>query len=119
MVINGEFQSLITVHQESNSVQLLWTLLLISSLFGFLIGFVTTLQIKYTSPLTHNISGTAKACAQTILATQIYVERKTINWWLSNFIVLAASAAYTRVKQLEMKYIHQSDGKNPTKDENV
>ena len=40
----------------------------------FAIGYVTGLQIKVTSPLTHNISGTAKAAAQTVLATQWFQE---------------------------------------------
>ena len=35
---------------------------------------MTGLQIKVTSPLTHNISGTAKAAAQTVLATQWFQE---------------------------------------------
>ena len=39
---------------------------------GFLINIATYLQIKYTSPLTHAISGTAKACVQTVLGVMIY-----------------------------------------------
>merc|ERR1712083_827247 len=60
------------------------------------------LQVKVTSPLTHNISGTAKAAAQTVLATQWWGEIKTTWWWISNMIVLVGSAAYTKVKQMEM-----------------
>ena len=40
----------------------------------FAIGYVSGLQIKVTSPLTHNISGTAKAAGQTVLATHLYNE---------------------------------------------
>ncbi len=84
--------------------------------------------MQVTSPLTHNISGTAKAAAQTVLATQvrglfmdrsisgiffhkmtlpcanvqIHSETKTVMWWVSNALVLAGSAAYARVRQLEM-----------------
>jgi hypothetical protein len=36
----------------------------ISGIMGFGIGLVTVLQVKATSPLTHNISGTAKAAFQ-------------------------------------------------------
>lgn len=61
---------------------------------------------KVTSPLTHNISGTAKACAQTVIATQWYNETKSFLWWTSNIVVLVSSAAYTRVKQLEMQRQH-------------
>ena len=52
--------------------------------------------------MTHNISGTAKAAAQTVLATQINAEVKSFWWWTSNAVVLLGSAAYARVKQIEM-----------------
>jgi hypothetical protein len=86
----------------------------------FAIGYVTGLQIKVTSPLTHNISGTAKAAGQTVLATHLYnelgrnksvrsihlypvVKTKPSLWWFSNFMVLGGSVAYARVRTLEMK----------------
>ena len=53
-----------------------------------------------TSPLTHNISGTAKAAAQTVIATQWNAEVKSLEWWVSNAVVLIGSSAYARVKQL-------------------
>ncbi|XP_044753867.1 GDP-fucose transporter 1 [Coccinella septempunctata] len=80
-----------------------WFPMTIGGLCGFSVGFLTSLQIKYTSALTHNISGTAKACAQTVLATYWYKETKTFLWWTSNIIVLLASAAYARIKQLDME----------------
>ncbi|XP_035213020.1 GDP-fucose transporter 1-like isoform X2 [Stegodyphus dumicola] len=79
-----------------------WTLMIIGGTFGFAIGYVTGLQIKVTSPLTHNISGTAKACAQTVAAVAWFQEEKSMLWWISNTVVLLGSAAYTRVRQLEM-----------------
>ena len=42
---------------------------------------MTGLQIKVTSPLTHNISGTAKAAAQTVLATHWFMEVGLALWW--------------------------------------
>lgn len=39
---------------------LFWSAMMVAGFFGFSIGIVTVLQIKATSPLTHNISGTAK-----------------------------------------------------------
>ena len=60
-----------------------------------------------TSPLTHNISGTAKACAQTVLACIYFREEKTSLWWLSNLVVLAGSGSYTEVKRQEMKQQHK------------
>lgn len=79
-----------------------WSALLVGGICGFSIGFVTTLQIKVTSPLTHNISGTAKACAQTVLATIWFNEEKTWLWWTSNYIVLMGSSLYVWVKQTDM-----------------
>ncbi|EDW58978.1 GDP-fucose transporter 1 [Drosophila virilis] len=84
-----------------------WAAMTLSGFCGFAIGFVTALEIKVTSPLTHNISGTAKACAQTVIATQYYNDVRSAIWWTSNIVVLVASAAYTRVKQLEMLQQHQ------------
>ena len=80
-----------------------WLSMTVAGLLGFAIGYVTGLQIKVTSPLTHNISGTAKAAAQTVLATYWWAEAKSGLWWASNLVVLGGSLAYTRVKQLEMK----------------
>lgn len=74
----------------------------VGGIFGFAIGYFTMLQIKVTSPLTHNVSGTAKACAQTVLATYWYDEKKTVLWWISNIIVLTASATYARIRQLDL-----------------
>lgn len=88
----------------------------LSGVFGFAIGFVTGLQIQVTTPLTHNISGTAKACAQTVLAVLWFHEVKTALWWVSNVLVMAGSAGYARVKQLEMQRHHETVNKLKDKD---
>lgn len=80
-----------------------WFLLTTAGLFGIAIGYVTSLQIQVTSPLTHNVSGTAKACAQTILACVWFSELKPLLWWFSNVMVLGGSSAYTYVRMTEMK----------------
>ncbi|KAM4721579.1 GDP-fucose transporter 1 isoform 2-T3 [Rhinophrynus dorsalis] len=80
-----------------------WGMMTLGGIFGFAIGYVTGLQIKYTSPLTHNISGTAKACAQTVLAVFYYQQTKSFLWWTSNMMVLGGSFCYTWVKGAEMK----------------
>eukprot|EP01118_Nematostelium_gracile_P006704 TRINITY_DN2161_c0_g2_i1.p1 TRINITY_DN2161_c0_g2~~TRINITY_DN2161_c0_g2_i1.p1 ORF type:complete len:345 (-),score=69.55 TRINITY_DN2161_c0_g2_i1:560-1594(-) len=80
-----------------------WFYMTLAGVFGVAIGIVTTLQIKYTSPLTHNVSGTAKACAQTAMATRYYGEVKTGTWWFSNFLVLGGSLLYTLIKRSEME----------------
>lgn len=80
-----------------------WGMMTLGGVFGFAIGYVTGLQIKFTSPLTHNVSGTAKACAQTLIAVVYNASSKSTLWWLSNMMVLCGSSAYTWVKGLEMK----------------
>lgn len=80
-----------------------WGMMTLGGVFGFAIGYVTGLQIKYTSPLTHNVSGTAKACAQTVIAVVYRSSSKSLLWWTSNMLVLGGSSAYTWVKSLEMK----------------
>ena len=94
-----------------------WIIMSLSGVFGFAIGYVTGLQIQVTSPLTHNISGTAKAAAQTVLATVYFHEIKSSLWWASNFVVLFGSAAYTQVKRLEMKQKHEEDAKEQAKEQ--
>lgn len=100
MIVNGEIGRIIQYNSLFEAW--FWLALTIGGICGFSIGFVTALQIKVTSPLTHNISGTAKACAQTIIATNWYHENRSTLWWLSNFVVLFGSSLYARVKQLEM-----------------
>ncbi|XP_028175859.1 GDP-fucose transporter 1 [Ostrinia furnacalis] len=101
IVINGELTALWNYSNFDSTY--FWFQMLIGGLCGFAIGYVTSLQIQVTSPLTHNISGTAKACAQTVIATQWYNESKNTLWWASNLIVLASSALYARFKQVEME----------------
>jgi len=86
MMLLGEFGELVKFSGLSDLK--FWILMFISGLMGVAISIVTTLQIKFTSPLTHNVSGTAKACAQTVLAVFAYHEFKTLLWWVSNAMVL-------------------------------
>lgn len=107
MIIFGEVQ---TVFDFPKLVEVrFWLLMTASGIFGFAIGFITGLQIQFTSPLTHNISGTAKACAQTVIACLYFHEVKTVLWWVSNAVVLGGSGAYTEVRRREMKVQHNND----------
>ena len=81
----------------------------VGGVLGIGIGYVTGLQIKVTSPLTHNISGTAKACVQTVLAVWYFATPKTTLWWCCNFMVLFGSLAYTYVKHQDMKAVAAAD----------
>ena len=101
MAVMGEFQVIYNFPLITSGY--FWGVMTLSGLFGIAIGYVTGLQIKVTSPLTHNISGTAKACAQTILAVSVYHEVKTSLWWLSNAFVIGGSGMYSKVRHDEMR----------------
>jgi len=78
-----------------------WLKMVGAGILGFLMGIVTTLQIKVTSPLTHNISGTAKACVQTILAIFIYNTETTTGGMIGICAVIFGSGAYAYVRMVE------------------
>ena len=101
MVYNGDLSELLAF-PHLHSLQF-WGMMSLSGVFGIAIGYVTGLQIKVTSPLTHNISGTAKACAQTVIAVIYFATFKSSLWWFCNILVLGGSALYTYVKSADMK----------------
>lgn len=105
MLINGEHW--ILYNYDKLGELFFWGAMTVGGICGFAIGSVTSLQIKVTSPLTHNVSGTAKACAQTVLATYWFNEQKSLLWWISNVIVLSSSAAYARFRQLDLSAQHK------------
>jgi len=80
-----------------------WGPMVVAGTMGFFMGYVVGLQIKVTSPLTHNISGVAKACFQTLIATLWYSTPKPFLWWVSTLAVLGGTSSYSVVKSLEMK----------------
>eukprot|EP00522_Entomoneis_paludosa_P016474 CAMPEP_0172449240 /NCGR_PEP_ID=MMETSP1065-20121228/7996_1 /TAXON_ID=265537 /ORGANISM="Amphiprora paludosa, Strain CCMP125" /LENGTH=199 /DNA_ID=CAMNT_0013200867 /DNA_START=105 /DNA_END=704 /DNA_ORIENTATION=+ len=82
-----------------------WAAMMVAGFFGFSIGIVTVLQIKATSPLTHNISGTAKAAVQSMLAFYIWKNPATFMGVMGIFTVLGGSLLYTLVKMNENKKI--------------
>lgn len=94
---------LTTLSEYKNYSFRFFSIMMLSGLFGFLIQFSSVLQIKLTSPLTHNISGTVKSCVQTVIAVIYYNQMKSFLWWLSNLLVIVGSLAYTRLRQIEMK----------------
>ncbi|XP_065181895.1 GDP-fucose transporter 1-like [Sycon ciliatum] len=99
--IFGEF-SVLMKYPKLSSLSF-WGMMLLSGVMGIAIAYVTGLQIRVTSPLTHNVSGTAKACAQTVLAVVWASQYKSFLWWVSNVMVMCGSAAYTFVRQREMQ----------------
>lgn len=78
-----------------------WSAMCVAGFFGFSIGIVTVLQIKATTPLSHNISGTAKAAVQSLMAFYLWGNQPTVMGVLGIFTVLGGSLLYTFVKMNE------------------
>lgn len=64
--------------------------LLITGMLGFMMGIVSVNQIRATSPLTHNISGTAKAGVQSALAFKIWGNKATFMACAGDEVLLSA-----------------------------
>jgi GDP-fucose transporter C1 len=95
---------------------LFWFAMSVAGFFGFSIGIVTVLQIKATSPLSHNISGTAKAAVQSMMAFYIWGNQATFMGVLGIFTVLGGSLLYTYVKMNENKKPASLSSSLPAKD---
>ena len=92
----------VLAHSALLSSAYFWVMMIIAGVLGFLIGIVTVMQIQWTSPLTHNISGTAKACVQTILAYFIWGNASTLKGNIGVFLVILGSCIYAIVRMREM-----------------
>ncbi|KAG9510943.1 GDP-fucose transporter 1, partial [Fragariocoptes setiger] len=114
IILHGDLGVLLSIKSNIVSDPTFWSMLSVSGIMAFLISTVTNASIKYTSPLTHNISGTAKACFQTVIAVLYYHDHKTLLWWTSNLTILFASAAYSRIKQKEMEQRMKSSPSEPS-----
>lgn len=90
--------SIIITHINKFFSVLFWMCMIISGIMGFAIGLVTVMQVKATSPLTHNISGTAKAAVQSLVAFYIWGNKATVHGLIGLFAVLFGSALYTYVR---------------------
>jgi solute carrier family 35 (GDP-fucose transporter), member C1 len=107
IVLSGEVPTIL----ESPTVRTLnfWLLMCLGGLLGVSISFATAAQIKYTSPLTHNVSATAKAAAQTVIALIVYRNPITSLGALSVAVVLGGSMCYTLVRRGEMQRKNAAD----------
>lgn len=92
-----------------------WFPMFAAGFMGFFMGYVVGLQIKVTTPLTHNISGVAKACLQTTIAVIYYHQQKPFLWWISTLMVLGGTSAYSIVKSMEMKQQQQVESRGEDK----
>lgn len=79
-----------------------WTTMTITGVTGFLINIAVFAQVKYTSPLTNTISGTAKACVQTILAALYFRNPISVTNGFGIFLSLLGSSYYSFVRYREM-----------------
>jgi len=68
------------------------------------------MQIKATSPLSHNVSGTAKAAVQSMMAFYIWKNPATALGVAGMFVVLGGSLLYTVAKMREGKKAAPSKG---------
>lgn len=98
--INGEHHTLMA-NTAILQTGYYWFVMCIAGVLGFAIGIVTVMQINYTSPLTHNISGTAKACVQTILAIILFNAAWTAKGMTGIMLTIFGSLLYAVVKMKE------------------
>jgi len=103
-----EAKTLFTAMGNQMLSPLFWSAMMVAGIFGFSIGIVTVLQIKATSPLSHNISGTAKAAVQSMMAFYIWKNPSTSLGIAGMFVVLGGSLLYTIVKMREGKKLAPS-----------
>lgn len=94
-----------------------WSMMIAGGVFGICISFAVAAQIKYTSPLTHNVSATAKAAAQTVLGLIVYRNPITVWGAASVGVILLGSMFYTLVRRAEMKKILAAQEAAATKDD--
>jgi GDP-fucose transporter C1 len=82
-----------------------WMLQTLAGGVGFFINIAIFLNIKYTTPLTHNLSGTVKACIQTLLAFVVFPggEVVTLMKFVGTALVIGSSACYAYIRKTEMK----------------
>ena len=95
-------RDIIMQHMKAFASPIFWTVMNAAGVFGFLIGIVTIAQISLTSPLTHNISGTAKACVQTLIAVVFLGDKLSLRSAFGTFLVLFGTFLYSLVRSREM-----------------
>ena len=100
LIIVYESATIVSNYERFFSL-LFWMTMLLSGLFGFAIGLVTVMQVKATSPLTHNISGTAKAAVQSLFAFYLWGNSYSWKGLLGLCLVLCGSMLYAFVQMRE------------------
>jgi len=75
-----------------------WVVMVLGGIVGFLINIAMFWQIKTTSPLTSNLSGTAKACTQTALGVLIWRNQISLLNGFGILLVIGGSLWYSMVR---------------------
>lgn len=107
VVLNGEIPILIHHRREITLYFIAWVFA--AGLVGLFVGLATQLQIKYTSALSHNISGVMKNCIQSFIGALFYKNHLTMKSIWGILLVVSGSFSYalerlqvnTTVKQNE------------------
>ena len=78
-----------------------WLMMTLSGVFGYLIGLFNVLQVSAIGPLGHNVSGTAKAAVQSLMAFHIWGNEATAKGLGGIFTVLFGSGLFAFIKMKE------------------
>lgn len=100
ILVSGEVD-IVLEHSDQLASPAFWGSMLLSGVLGFLIGIATVMQIQATSPLTHNVSGTAKAAVQTVLGLLYFGNETNVTNMTGVALVLGGSLLYAYVRQQE------------------
>lgn len=81
-----------------------WGMQTLAGVVGFIINIAIYLNISYTTPLTHNLAGTLKACLQTLLAFFIFPQSENMTplKLIGTGFVIGFSGYYAYVRKCEM-----------------
>lgn len=100
VLIGGELPSIQRV-TFLNNIEF-WAIMTFTAICGFLINIAIFLQIKVTTPLTNNISGTAKACLQTVIGVILFNNPMPTMNAVGTAICILGSALYSYIRYAEM-----------------
>ncbi|XP_005104732.1 GDP-fucose transporter 1 [Aplysia californica] len=96
VISTGQLSSFLSSRFGSDAVT--WGLLVVSGIMSLTMGWISALQIRLTSPLSHNISINAKSLCQTMLAVSWSGQSRHWLWWLGNGLVMTGIGVYTANK---------------------
>lgn len=116
VIFTGQFETVFESPEYQTAE--FWVLLVLSGGLGFLIAWISAVQIDITSPVTHHISANAKAVCQTLLAVALGTEgagSKGVLWWLSILMVVLGALFYalTRMQEEAAEKRRGGDGEEP------